>query len=25
VLTGDPEFSVVESQGVAIEWLPANR
>jgi predicted nucleic acid-binding protein len=25
VLTGDPEFSVVESQGVVIEWLPANR
>ncbi|HET6400273.1 MAG TPA: PIN domain-containing protein [Candidatus Kapabacteria bacterium] len=25
VLTGDPEFSVVESKGVTIEWLPANR
>ena len=25
LLTGDPEFSVVESKGVTIEWLPANR
>ncbi|HEX5316472.1 MAG TPA: type II toxin-antitoxin system VapC family toxin [Candidatus Kapabacteria bacterium] len=25
VLTGDPEFSVVEQKGVKIEWLPPNR
>ncbi|HWF44252.1 MAG TPA: type II toxin-antitoxin system VapC family toxin [Candidatus Kapabacteria bacterium] len=25
VLTGDREFSVVERQGVTIEWLPMNR
>ena len=25
VLTGDPEFSLVERQGVQIDWLPRNR
>ena len=25
ILTGDPEFSIVESNGVKVEWLPPNR
>ncbi len=25
VLTGDPEFQILESRGVKVEWLPKNR
>lgn len=25
VLTGDPEFKIVEHEGVQVEWLPSNR